>query len=509
MPHFAPRKSRPVLRPGAACGFGSLLLLLPFLVTAAFADYAPVQMSVPEPLREFRGAWIAVVHNLDWPSSPGLSVRAQQAELTALLDKAVSLNLNAIVFQVRPEGDAVYSSSIEPWSPYLSGSMGVSPGYDPLAFAVKEAHRRGLELHAWFNPFRALAGNDYRASSTHAAREHPEYVRPYGSQRWLDPGEPWVRERALTVIRDVVRRYDVDGVHIDDYFYPYPNKDKSGNKIPFDDQASYARYGGGQKRDDWRRANVNNFVRSFYSIVKTEKPWVKVGISPFGIWRPGVPSGIEARLDAYQDIAADSASWLRNGWCDYFSPQLYWRIDPPEQSFSALLRWWHGQNNLGRHVWPGISTERIHSSDDPGRPAGEILRQAELARSMAAPGEGGHIHWSIKALRQNRDGVDQLLMRGPYAEKALIPASPWLGRAAPAAPHVKVAEEGKGLVLTWTPDVVSRWWAVQIKNGDRWSLWAVQEGSENRVSIPTAPTAVAVRGVSATGVLGAPMVLGR
>ena len=506
---LTPRKS-PAAWPARANVLAQILALLASLwCGVATAAYGPVDVNVPEPPREFRGAWIAVVHNLDWPSSPGLSVRTQEAELTAILDKAVSLNLNAVIFQVRPEGDAVYASPIEPWSPYLSGSMGVSPGYDPLAFAVQEAHRRGLELHAWFNPFRALAGSDYRASSTHAASQHPEYIRPYGSQRWMDPGEPWVRERALAVIRDVVRRYDIDGVHIDDYFYPYPNKDKAGNKIPFDDQASYARYGGGQKRDDWRRANVNGFVRSFYSMVKTEKPWVKVGISPFGIWRPGVPSSIEARLDAYQDIAADSVSWLRNGWCDYFSPQLYWSIDPRPQSFSTLLHWWHSQNELGRHVWPGIATERIHSSDDPGRPATEILRQAELARSMAREGDGGHIHWSIKALRQNRDGVDQLLMRGPYVEKALVPASPWLGRAAPAAPHLKATEAGKGVTLTWNPDTVSRWWAVQIKNADRWSLWTVQEGTDTRLTLPNTPAAICVRGLSASGVLGAPAIVGR
>ena len=463
--------------------------------------YVPVSARVPDPAREFRGAWVAVVHHLDWPSTPGSSAKAQKAELTALLDEAEALNVNAIIFQVRPAGDAVYESSIEPWSPFLTGAMGASPGYDPLAFAVQEAHKRGLELHAWFNPFRALAGN-YAATFNHAVKLHPEYIRSYGTQRWMDPGEPWVRERALSVIQDVVRRYDIDGVHIDDYFYPYPIKNKNGAKIPFEDDASYQRYGHGQDRAEWRRGNVNGFVHSYYNMVKAEKPTVKVGISPFGIWRPGVPPSIEAQLDAYQDIAADSLSWLHNGWCDYFTPQLYWRIDRRPQSFDTLLRWWHSQNSAGRHVWPGVATDWINGSEDPGRPAAEIHRQIALSRSLDSEGEAGHIHWSIKALTRNKGGIASLLTRDLYQEKALVPASPWLGQEAPASPTVAAAPQTKGVLLSWTHDPMVRWWVVQTKTADRWSIAAVLEGSRIELALPKEPVMIAVRGVSASGVLG-------
>jgi len=311
--------------------------LLPAMSFAARETYRSTSVTPPPPAREFRGAWIATVANIDWPSKPGLGVAEQKAELIALLDRAAQLKLNAIIFQVRPACDAMYVSPLEPWSEYLTGAMGRAPQpfYDPLAFAIGEAHRRGLELHAWFNPFRALHP---RARSpvapNHISRTHPGWVRKYGDQLWLDPGEPAARDYVLSVVMDVVRRYDVDGVQFDDYFYPDPEKDTAGRELVFPDDATWRKFGlpgGFLSRDDWRRANVNQFIQRVYQSIKAVKPRVKFGVSPKGIWRPGYPQQIRG-MDAYAKIYADSRKWLANGWLDYFSPELYWPIEPKEQS---------------------------------------------------------------------------------------------------------------------------------------------------------------------------------
>jgi len=359
---------------------------------------------------EFRGVWVATVYNLDWPSRPGLPATTQKAQLRAILDRAAELNLNAILLQVRPASDALYASRFEPWSEYLSGTAGVSPGYDPLQFAIAEAHQRGLELHAWVNPFRAATNASRRLPENHVAKKHPEWVRRFGKQLWIDPGNPEARDYVISVITDLAGRYDVDGVHLDDYFYPYPLRP---GQATFPDDASWARFGrkSGMSRADWRRENINDFVRSLYRAVKAAKPKARFGISPFGIWRPGVPAGTNAGLDAYGQLFADARKWLAEGWVDYLAPQLYWSIEPAEQSFPVLLNWWRAQSR-GKPIWPGIATERIGSK----RPAREIVRQIELTRSgTSAP---GHIHWSMKALMRNQGGIDGLLRRGPYSEKA-------------------------------------------------------------------------------------------
>ncbi len=353
--------------------------------------------------REFRGAWVATVYNLDWPSKPGLPAAVQKAELRALLNRAADLKLNAILLQVRPASDALYNAQREPWSAFLTGRQGESPGYDPLEFAITEAHARGLELHAWFNPFRAAIHTNDVLAPSHVARVHPEWVRKYGGQLWLDPGEPEARRYIIDVILDVVRRYAVDGVHINDYFYPYP---KGGADFP--DSATFARRGGGQTRADWRRENVNRFVEEMYRSVKGAKSSVQVGISPFGIWRPGVPATTEAQLDCYAHLFADSRKWLAEGWCDYLAPQLYWSCEPAKQSFPVLLDWWRAQSRAGKPIWPGIATERIGAA----RPASEIARQIALTRQSTS--QPGHIHWSMKALMKNQGGVAELLKRDVY-----------------------------------------------------------------------------------------------
>lgn len=326
---------------------------------------------------------MATVNNGDWPSRRDLTVDQQKQELVAILDRAAALHLNAIFLQVRPMADAFYASSLEPWSQFLTGTIGEDPGYDPLAFAVQEAHTRGLELHAWFNPFRANPTTTLRAY-------------PYGRFVWMDPGDPDVERRAIDVITDVVRRYDIDGVHLDDYFYPYPEKN-----LDFPDEATWQAYRGPLSRDAWRRENINRFVRDLYASVKAVRPNVEIGISPFGIWRPWHPWRIRG-FDAYAKIYADSRLWLQRGWVDYLAPQLYWPIEKREQSFPDLLRWWSAQDRLGRGIVAGI---------DINRPVdrAEVARQIELVRQQRQA--VGFILFSAHTLMQDPDRVDEVLAR--------------------------------------------------------------------------------------------------
>ena len=474
--------------------FLAAVLLLPGLLAAQ--SFKPSRERPSGLPREFRGAWVACVYNIDWPSRKGLSAASQQSELRRILDQMARMNMNAVIFQVRPNADAVYSSRIEPWSPWLTGSMGRSPGYDPLAFCVSEAHARGIEVHAWFNPFRALPNASMPVSRNHVSRSHPSVIRDFKNYKWMDPGNSFTRDRAMQVILDVVRRYDIDGVHIDDYFYPYPDLGKDGRpRQRFPDGRS----------DAQRRSSVDSFVKGMYRGVKKTKPWVRVGISPFGIWKPGVPAGTTASISAYDHLAADSRKWLREGWCDYLSPQLYWRIEGP-QSFSRLLTWWRGQGS--RPVWPGIATSRIQSSEDPGRPASEILRQVDLSRKVGRNWVG-HVHWSMKSLRQNRGGVAKSLEKGAYRYPALVPPMPWVSKKEPATPRLE-ASAGRGEVrVRWNPVSGAARYAIQAKTDRGWSLHRVVPGGARETTLKGSFKAVAVSAVDRYGTASSPAVVAR
>ena len=435
--------------------------------------------ALPGPAREFRAAWIATVANIDWPSRAGLSTDEQKAELVALLDRAVELGLNAVVFQVRPHADALYFTPKEPWSEYLTGQQGrpPSPWYDPLQFAVEEAHARGLELHAWFNPYRAgHPAEDGPRDERHISKVRPELVREYGDYLWLDPGESEAAEHSLGVILDVVRRYDVDGVHLDDYFYPYPVEAR-GRRVGFPDADSYARArqsGEALGRDDWRRQNVDRFVEQLYRRVKAEKAWVKVGISPFGIWRPGHPEGVTG-FDQYAEIYADARRWQREGWLDYFAPQLYWAIASRGQSFPALLDWWGEQNAAGRHLWPGLYTSRM-LPEVGGYEAEEIVDQVLLVRDD--PEATGTIHFSIKALLDRAGTLGDRLAAGPYDEPALVPASPWLDAEPPEAPVVAVTPRDGALDVAFRAGGAepARHYVVRARRAGVWEWHLVPDG---------------------------------
>lgn len=478
--------------------------------TPLHAEYLPVKAKVPEPKREFRAAWIATVHNIDWPSTYTLTPAQQRAELIGLLDLAAATGLNAVVLQVRTECDALYKSSIEPWSFFLTGKMGVGPsdGYDPLEFAVQEAHSRGIEVHAWFNPFRASATERSAKSSRHITRTHSSLMMRTGSMKWGNPGSEFIRNRAIQVMVDVTKRYDVDGIHIDDYFYPYPKTVNGKAYDQFDDSSAYRSYrakGGKLEVRDWRRSNVNTFVSSLYSSIKSTKPHVDVGISPFGIWRPGYPSTVKAGLDAYDHIFADSRKWFSSGWLDYFSPQLYWRI-AGDQSFTELNKWWAAQNSQKRHLWPGTATSRIMSSEDRGRPASEITKQIDVTRSVSSPMGPGHIHWSIKALKEDRGGIRSRL-RTTYAENAIPPASPWLGNKAPGPVYVAPVEKNGGLTLSFKAEPDARWRVIQVRKGNNWSTLRMIPAAQETIQLENAPSEVAIRHISPSGMISIPTVL--
>ncbi|HEU0302001.1 MAG TPA: family 10 glycosylhydrolase [Longimicrobium sp.] len=433
---------------------------------------------LPAVRREFRGVWVATVANIDWPSRPGLPADSQRAELTAILDRAAELRMNAVILQVRPAADALYESPHEPWSEYLSGVSGQAPGWDPLTFAVEESHRRGMELHAWFNPYRARHPSARSpAAATHVSRTHPQLVRQYGAYQWMDPGEPAVRAHSLRVILDVVRRYDVDGVHIDDYFYPYPENDSAGRPIDFPDEPSWGRYvadGGRMSRSDWRRENVNGFIREIYRGIKREKPWVRFGISPFGVWRPGFPPGIGTRFDQHEQLYADARRWLREGWMDYFTPQLYWPISRPDLSYPPLLRWWTEQNVKGRHLWPGNFTSRTLDRGPAAWRAEEVTDQVWVTRGI--PGATGNVHFSMRAFMANPDSLNERLLNGPYRERALVPASPWLGGRVLPAPRATMTlpsdRPGGSFVVQIEPagGEKPRWWIVRVRRGGAWTV---------------------------------------
>jgi uncharacterized lipoprotein YddW (UPF0748 family) len=460
--------------------------LLPACIALAVdPSTAAAQPALPPAVqREFRAVWVAAVSNIDWPSRPGLSSFQQRTELLAILDRAAALKLNAVILHVRPAADALYRSTYEPWSEYLTGQQGLAPepAYDPLAFAVEAAHARGLELHAWFNPFRAFHPSSRTPDTafTHVTRNGRVTVARYGRHRWMDPGDPRVRRHSLQVISDVVRRYDVDGVHIDDYFYPYRERDTATNsEIPFPDDATFAAYqrsGGTLDRDDWRRNNVDGFVRDMYRAVKAIKPHVKVGVSPIGIWRPGYPEGA-CCFDAYSQIYADARKWLVEGWLDYFTPQLYWAIDSVRQSYPALLDWWVEQNVKRRHIWPGLFTSKVGAQ--AARPTEswsptEIVDQILITRDQ--PGATGHVHFSMRALQPGVPIRDTLVMRLAseiYTEPALIPPTPWLDATPPARPLVRASRDtatgGVRLVLAPGDQQSVRYWTVQALGGDAWA----------------------------------------
>lgn len=464
---------------------------------------APVQQfsEIPNVAREFRAAWVATVANINWPSKPGLPTAQQQKEAIDLLDFLKANNFNAVIFQVRPQADALYKSTLEPWSYYLTGMQGKAPDpyYDPLQFWIDAAHERGLELHVWLNPYRAhhIAGGP--VSERSVVKTNPELVvHLKEGYWWFDPALKTTQDHGVNVIMDIVKRYDIDGVHFDDYFYPYPSYN---NNEDFPDSVSWRQYqkeGGTLSRGDWRRESVNTFIQRLYTEIKKEKRYVKFGLSPFGIWRPGYPESVEG-FDQYEALYADARLWLNKGWVDYFSPQLYWPITRLGQSYPVLLGWWSAENTMNRHLWPGISVGR----DTSVRNTTEVLNQVMIARGML-PKSSGVVHWSISSVTKN-PALTKALAEGPYKKQALIPVSSWLDNEVPAAPKVTLAKQGDSSIISWThaniKDVFH--WVVYYKYGSNWS-YRIMNSGERSLTLPSTIgnhtlNAVAASAVDRTG----------
>lgn len=415
------------------------------------------------PKREYRSAWIATVTNLDWPSNPNLSIAQQKSSLISLLDLMKSMNMNIVIFQVRPECDALYKSNYEPWSYYLTGAQGLAPSqsdWDPLAFAIQEAHKRGMELHAWVNPYRAVkTKGQYPIAPSHISVTHPEWILDFPTMKILNPGLPQVREYNVKIFMDIVRRYDVDGLHMDDYFYPYP-PDQVSNTNP--DLQTFQQYNNGFTNiEDWRRDNVNRLMRMTMDSINAVKPWVKFGLSPFGIWKNGVPPGITG-MDAYSVIFADPMAWLRAGSIDYLTPQLYWKIGGG-QDYSKLMPWWaDSTTKYNRHFAPGHIFNSSYTN-------AELPNQVKLNRNN--PKCSGSVFFRISNFVNNDKGFRDSLMNNYYKYKAFVPVMNWKDVVPPNPPqNLRFARVGS------SPIAALRWDLPQTaSDGDSARFYAIYQ----------------------------------
>lgn len=401
------------------------------------------------PKREFRAAWIATVANIDWPSKPGLPSVQQQQEFIHQLDELQSMGCNAVIVQVRPAADALYPSKLEPWSRYLTGRQGTPPFpyYDPLEFMINETHKRNMEFHAWFNPFRALMDSKKNPNpANHVTRTHPDWIINYGGKAQLDPGIPEAREYVIRIILDVVKRYDIDGVHLDDYFYPYRIAGQE-----FGDYKSYAKYGRGTNKDDWRRGNIDLFISTLYSNIKHEKYYVKFGVSPFGVWRNASkdPRGSATRggQTCYDDLYADILLWLEKGWVDYVMPQLYWEHGHRAAAFEILMPWWESHKYV-RQVYFGLGAYRM-TENKGGAWTGthELMSQLRDIRENCP--NSGYSFFSASSFDKTgpaiRDSIDRFNLY-----YAFPPLMKWLDTTRPPVPTgLRAIPSSQGSLLQW------------------------------------------------------------
>ena len=424
------------------------------------------KVTLPEINRDFRAAWVATVANINWPSKRTLTTEQQKAEAIKLLDLLEDHNFNAVIFQVRPSGDALYKSNHEPWSYFLTGEIGKSPYpyYDPLEFWVEEAHKRGLELHVWLNPYRAHHSSGGAVTSESMVKKSADHVvRLKNGMYWFDPADKRTQNHVSNVVKDIVSRYDIDGVHFDDYFYPYASYNGGAD---FPDQKTWNQYkekGGGLTRADWRRDNVNYIIERIYKEIKAEKPHVKFGISPFGIWKPGYPAGITGSSQ-YDELYADAKLWLNKGWVDYFSPQLYWPINSTGQSFPKLLNWWKSENTHNRHLWPGLNTVEVKAADRTT----EIVNQVKVSNEILGQ-DKGVVHWSIAGLTKNPTLLANL-KNDSYKTKAIVPAMKWMKTSTIAAPKIHLTNQPQDVVVNWneTPKNAIGQWVLFARYQEQW-----------------------------------------
>lgn len=425
--------------------------LLLFIILLNF-NTLQVNSQVLYPKHEFRGVWVATVANIDWPSRPGLASDAMKKEALDILDLHKSHGMNAIILQIRPCSDAFYPSTLEPWSRYLTGVPGQAPdgGFDPLRFWIEESHKRGMELHAWLNPYRLANSAAEPLAGNHIAFRNPEWVINYGNKLYFDPGIPATRVYIKDVVLDIVRRYEVDAIHFDDYFYPYPVS------TPFPDDASFRQYSRAfrpDQRDDWRRENVDILIKMLSDSIKHVKPWVKFGISPFGVWRNSYvdPEGSATRagVSNYDHLYADVRKWLREGWIDYVVPQIYWEVGHPAADFETLVKWWD-KNSYGRGLYIGQAPYKLDASSTTAawRNPSEMPGQVRMLRQYNRV--SGSAYFSSKHFKRDLFGFQDSLKTSLYRQPSLIPPMPWLNVPKPQTP-VKVKASGRK--VAWKPAV--------------------------------------------------------
>ena len=425
--------------------------LITLLISTALAQDSAKN---PPPKREFRAVWIATVNNIDWPSKAGLPVAAQKKEFRAILDKALAIGLNAVIVQVRPASDAFYRSRFEPWSQWLTGTQGQPPApfYDPLRFMIEESHLRGIEFHAWLNPFRAMKKSRFiNICDEHISKRKPKWLLQYGDYVMLNPGIPDARLHVLRVVADIVQRYDIDGIHFDDYFYPYPD-----GKTKINDRATYLKYKGSHTSiADWRRSNINEFISSTSKTIKQFKPWVKFGVSPYGTWRNKrinpLGSNTLSGLSSYDHLYADVRKWLQHGWVDYVAPQLYQNTRHHNSNFKILINWW-SDNAFGKHIYAGHAAYRMFSEGGgwTWRDKGEIPRQVRMARD--APNVQGSVYYSWNALKHNKGSIRDSLTTNQYPHIAIPPSLTWLDISPPDPPQeIAFENHNLGIKISWQP----------------------------------------------------------
>lgn len=424
--------------------------LVLFAFTFFCFSYQVFAQSYPSPKREFRGVWVATVKNIDWPSKPGLSTQEQKDELIKLLDQHHKEGINAIILQVRPATDALYAKSFEPWSEYLTGEQGKAPDpfYDPLKFAIEECHKRGMELHAWFNPYRATFNNkESSISPDHITKRKKNWFFTYDGRQLFNPGLPEVRDYIVKVILNVVDNYDIDGIHFDDYFYPYSVKGQFIN-----DAAAFAKYNDGiADIKDWRRHNVDLLIHTLSDSIHAHKKYVKFGISPFGIWKniSQDPEGSEtAGGDSYYGQFADSRKWVQEGWVDYINPQIYWAFETSAAPYDKLVDWW-SNHTYGRHLYIGQGAYKVNFAREASwRQASQIGRQIRYNR--ANPRVQGSVFFSSKSLTNNPLGIEDTLIENYYRYPALPPVMLWLDSIAPNKPeNLLGVQDDAGVLLSW------------------------------------------------------------
>ncbi len=415
-------------------------------IIAITAFFFSVTILNAQPKRELRGAWVATVSNIDWPSSSSVSVAQQQAEIITILNDHKTTGINAIYLQVRGECDAIYPSTIEPWSRIFGTNI---PNYDPLQFWIDECRKRGMEFHAWFNPYRAATSATNSYASTHITNTRPDLLLSQGTLRVLDPGKPDSWNYAIKVVMDVLRRYDVDGIHFDDYFYPYP----PGSGAPYNDDATFAAMPRGfTDQLAWRRNNIDTLIRQVYDSVKLVKPWVKFGVSPFGIWRnqsSSAQGSATSGLQSYDAIHADTRSWLQKQWVDYMMPQVYWSIGFSAANYAVLVPWWSGNAN-GRHIYIGQAAYKVNNggTDANWASGSQIPSQIRLHRPVA--NVFGSNFFSTKNVNQNPLGMRDSLRNDFFKIPCLLPVMPWRDNTVPAAAsNLSVVLNGNNVELQW------------------------------------------------------------